>query len=570
MKNLKFIGAALAAFVLLLPGSLRAETSGLGAFRITGIEGDVLIFDAEEDEWVPASINMPLMEGDRLKVRDDSRMEMHIKGGTYIRLAEDTAFQVLSQDFDTLSFYLASGRAYINTQKTYSVRIDTPEGSAKSWSKSVFMVEAGGSGAEVSVLEGYVDADVRGGDRRLRAGDRLYIDEDRYARVLPLSSADKWERWNKDRDRELYSNWESTRYLPVELDDYAYDFDRNGRWHHVSEHGYVWTPSIAVSVGWSPYRHGRWGWFGRDYVWISYEPWGWAPYHYGRWSHVRGIGWCWVPPRHRAVHWSPGYVGWVYTPDYVAWVPLAPGEVYYGYGYYGPGSVNIINIDIDIHKTRINRVYKNVYVNNAVTVVNKNTFINKKIKYQTVDRKVENPFLSKRAVFGRPMFKGPRGDSYKEKREIKYSHEKERELKRPLIREKGERQPDLTPKKLQREPERTVRIPEREREMRPLITPYKERAKEPEKIVRIPERKKEDPLKVKREERIAPDLRFNPPSRKKFEEAGPKPPVISRDLRERVGKEAPREETKKKNGTEEGRNKKEYSFKMKNGWKRPM
>ena len=138
------------------------------------------------------------------------------------------------------------------------------------------------------------------------------------------------------------------------------------------DYGYVWTPTVVVGARWSPFRDGRWIWMGGDYVWVAYEPWGWAPYHYGRWSFIINIGWFWVPPIAREVYWSPGYVGWVRTADYVAWVPLAPGEIYYGRGYYGQHSVNITNVNIN--QVSITNVYKNVYVNNGVTVVNRNTF----------------------------------------------------------------------------------------------------------------------------------------------------------------------------------------------------
>ena len=139
--------------------------------------------------------------------------------------------------------------------------------------------------------------------------------------------------------RSYYGRFEdrryaSTRYLPRELDTYASDFDDNGRWVNAPGYGYVWTPTVSVSVGWSPYSNGRWCWVGGDYVWIGYEPWGWAPYHYGRWSYVASIGWFWVPPARGAAYWGPGYVGWVSTPTYVAWVPLAPGEIITSYSIH--------------------------------------------------------------------------------------------------------------------------------------------------------------------------------------------------------------------------------------------
>jgi len=110
-----------------------------------------------------------------------------------------------------------------------------------------------------------------------------------------------------------------------------------------------------------------------------------------------GAGW---PPFRGAVYWGPGFVGWVYTPTYVAWVPLAPREIYYGYGYYGPYCVNIMKVSRN--RVVIKRIYKNVYVNNAVTVVSHDSFITGK----HVDVKVrENPFLKEKVGIGRPDIK---------------------------------------------------------------------------------------------------------------------------------------------------------------------
>jgi len=78
-----------------------------------------------------------------------------------------------------------------------------------------------------------------------------------------------------------------------------------------------------------------------------------------------------VPPAAGAAYWGPGYVGWVVTPAYVAWVPLAPGEVYYGYGNYGPGSVNVGVVGVN---TVAVRSYTNARIGTAVTVVQRESF----------------------------------------------------------------------------------------------------------------------------------------------------------------------------------------------------
>jgi hypothetical protein len=53
-------------------------------------------------------------------------------------------------------------------------------------------------------------------------------------------------------------------------------------------------------------------------------------------------------------------------------VPLAPGEIYYGYGYFGPWSRNIATININT--TVVNWRYRNADARNAVVTVQRETF----------------------------------------------------------------------------------------------------------------------------------------------------------------------------------------------------
>ncbi len=192
-----------------------------------------------------------------------------------------------------------------------------------------------------------------------------------------------------------------------------------------------------VSAGWAPYRTGRWVWIGGDYVWVSYEPWGWAPYHYGRWAHVPSFGWCWIPPTRGAVYWGPGFVGWISTPTHVSWVPLAPGEIYYGHGYYGPHSVNITNINITtINVNKI--VYRNVRVQNAVTVIHHDTFVTGR----HVDVRVKgNPFLREKIHIGRPDIRPERATAAPVFREIPQVRRPPAQIREIRVREIKERRP---------------------------------------------------------------------------------------------------------------------------------
>jgi len=441
MKFLKSIGLALILFLL----PVLAGADGLGNARLSLMDGDVQIQPEDSPDWIPASINMPLREGDRIWVPDRGRAEVQLAGGSQVRIDEITAVEILNLGRDTAQFYLSAGSAYVNFMAGDErlIQVDTPVSSLRAYERAAFGVDVSDSGiTDVSVYRGSVSAESRSGSTTVRSGNTLSLGDD-YADMAPLGRQDDWERWNMDRDRRFEDrSYASGRYLPGELTTYASDFDDNGRWVNAPGYGYVWTPTVSVSVGWSPYSNGRWCWVGGDYVWIGYEPWGWAPYHYGRWSHNASIGWFWVPPARGAVYWGPGYVGWVSTPTYVAWVPLAPGEVYYGHGYYGPHSVNITNVNVN--KIVVKKVYKNVYVNNAVTVVHHDTFVKGKHMDYKADR---NPFLKDKAHIGRPNIKPERETRMPVVREIPRAKEppqrirevKVKELKkeRPVVKDKN-------------------------------------------------------------------------------------------------------------------------------------
>jgi hypothetical protein len=387
---MRWIKQAISVALVLFPALTFADD--LGLVRLSLIDGDVQALVKDTTDWTAAVINLPLSEGDRLWVSDDSKAELQIEGGVYVRGDGNTALDILTINHDAAQFYLDQGHIYINNRRggIGTVQVDTPLSSIRSYDNSIVMIDVSeiDGATDVSVLKGDVYAESRAGSTRVSAGNTLTIESENVAGIAPIGSPDEWERWNVDRDRRMTAWGESSRYLPDELHEYSSDFDDNGRWDYSADYGYVWAPT-AVPAGWAPYSYGSWIWIRGSYVWIDYDPWGWVPCHYGRWIFIIGRGWCWVPPPAGAVYWGPGYVGWTVTPTYVAWVPLAPGEVYYGYGYYGPGSVNITTVNVNT--VFVNRTYVNARFSNSVTVVQRKTFGTG--RHERMQLK-ENPFLA--------------------------------------------------------------------------------------------------------------------------------------------------------------------------------
>lgn len=395
MKKKIIIGVILMFWLFV---NLPAYADIIGTARLSLIKGDVVVLTGDTGgDWVAASINMPLMPGDRLWVPEGGRAEIQFISGTYLRADSNTEVDITSLGKDNqesiIQVAVPQGRTYIkyrgSSLRDSVFQVDTPLVSVMSYGSSKFAVDVYENGyTEVSALDGSVYVEDRHGNTKISEGNMLSVGEDNYAELSSLRPKDDWIRWNSSMDSRL-ARAGSSRYLPPELGVYGIDFDDYGRWNYVSNYGYVWTPTVIVT-NWAPYRSGRWVWLNGDYVWISYEPWGWAPYHYGRWAFRVGIGWFWVPPAVNAVVWAPGLVAWIYTPTYISWVPLAPGEIYYGHGYYGSHSVNLTKVNI---KTiNITNIYVNSRVQNAVTVVNRETFITG--KHVKVVNAPNNPFLS--------------------------------------------------------------------------------------------------------------------------------------------------------------------------------
>jgi Family of unknown function (DUF6600)/FecR protein len=434
----RFMMIFLISLVLFPP--VCSSASDLGGMRFSFIRGDVQIRTEDTGDWVPASINMPLREGDRIWVPEEGIAEIQTKDGSYLRLADRSALEILTLDRDSYQTYLTEGRlyAYFRGNRDSLLQIDTSSSSVRAHERSKFKVDVLETGpVNVSVLQGEVIVENRDGQIGVASGEMLSLGEGAYSEKSTLGSPDDWERWNWERDRQIAERRPPSRYLPEELQPYSDDFYDNGRWLHTPDYGYVWTPAVSVSFGWAPYRHGRWVWIGGDYVWVSYEPWGWVPYHYGRWFFAVSIGWCWVPPARGAVYWGPGYVGWVYTSNRVAWVPLAPREVYYGRGHHGPHSVDITTVNVtNVHVDKV--VYKNVRVNNAVTTVDHNTFV----RGRPADARLkENPFVTEKVHVGGPPIKPEKTSAMPVVREVPQTKKAPEPVRQVNVRELKERRP---------------------------------------------------------------------------------------------------------------------------------
>ncbi|WP_394755114.1 DUF6600 domain-containing protein [Rhodoferax sp.] len=328
--------------VLLFSSAASADPPSRAA-RLAFTLGAVSFSPVGENDWVEATVNRTLANGDRLWVDAHARAEVEL-GGSMIRLNANTGVSVLNLDDRITQLQLTQGSLSVRVRHLapdqlieikapnlaltlrqagdYRIAVD-PDGHATDVIVRSGQAEVLGQGAAYTV-------DARQAYRFNRPDLRTYNSLD----APPL---DEFDQWALNRDR-VFDNSRSARYVSSDVIGYQ-DLDANGIWHEDASYGPVWIPSRVVG-GWAPYRDGHWAWINPwGWTWVDDAPWGFAVSHYGRWAHLRGA-WAWVPgPRRAPAYYAPALVVFVGGDNFqlnisnapvggVAWFPLAPREVY--------------------------------------------------------------------------------------------------------------------------------------------------------------------------------------------------------------------------------------------------
>ena len=405
-----FVGVVLVGVLLMLQSPITSVAQDQDdqdppsrVARMNYVQGSVSFQPGGEGDWVDAVPNRPLTSGDNLWTDQGARAELHV-GSTAIRLAPETSMTLLNLDDSTLQLRLSEGTIMLRVRHLDDgdlVEVDTPNlaFSLQRTGEYRIDVDSAGNVTSVSVWSGRGEVTGGGYSYTVVAGQSAHFsgtDQLNYD-IAQLPGADDFDNWAFQRDHRE-DGAESANYVSPEMTGYE-DLDDYGHWQYVAGYGTVWVPS-GVASDWAPYREGHWAYISPwGWTWVDNEPWGFAPFHYGRWAYAENR-WCWVP--------GPVAVRPVYAPALVAfvggvgisigggpgvgWFPLAPGEVYMPY-YRGSRAyvdrINVTNTVVSVTKvTNVYNVYNsnernvtrisyvNQRVNNGVTLVARDTFVN--------------------------------------------------------------------------------------------------------------------------------------------------------------------------------------------------
>jgi FecR protein len=311
--------AVLAAAFLVVSASAESKAR---IVRLSEVEGTVQIDRAAGDGFDKAFINLPVIEGCKLKTGKDSRAEVEFEDGSALRLAPDSEV-----DFTRLALgddgqkrntvQLVSGTVYANLRlKNASSKekagdqfqLNFAHESVTVSEAAHFRVELADARATVAVFKGKLSATSPSGQLEIAEKHSATIElakvdlenddpakKDTFAitKNYEADPSDAWDRQQTDYHDRYASAGGSSINSP-----YGYgmsDLNYYGNFMTVPGYGNVWQPYF-IGTNWSPFQDGGWAFYpGAGYMWVSGYPWGWMPYNYGNWAFAPGFGWVWQP-----------------------------------------------------------------------------------------------------------------------------------------------------------------------------------------------------------------------------------------------------------------------------------
>ncbi len=345
-----FALVAIALFVVSASLSASAESKAR-IVRLSEVEGTVQIDRTAGDGFDKAFINLPVIEGCKLKTGKDGRAEVEFEDGSALRLAPNSEVEFTrlalgddGQKLDTVQ--LVTGTVYANLHPKSGHKNKGESDSEKSGdqfllnfaNESVSVNEtahfrvaldgsskAGSSKATIAVFRGKVNAispagQVEVADKHSATVDPAEKSTFVVAKNYETEPTDTWDRQQSDyRDRYASAGGSSIQ------SPYGFgmsDLNYYGSFMTVAGYGSVWQP-FFMGANWSPFMDGAFAFYpGFGYGFVSGYPWGWIPYNYGTWAFIPNHGWAWQPG---AWNRTNGVVSAVNAPATTK-IPTAPTE----------------------------------------------------------------------------------------------------------------------------------------------------------------------------------------------------------------------------------------------------
>ena len=265
--------------------------------RLAQLSGTVSFHAQDEDQWNPATLNFPVVQGNAFWTEPNAQAVIEVSASR-IAMAPGTELDVATLTDTAFQATEAQGELYLRVRaatpdETYAVQ--TPRGLVTLTAPGRYGVVAGDTQnpTTVTVVEG--SARVEGPGVSLDLGAN---------QTASVTGSDTFQAEVGPAQRDAFLTAMLAGERPPQPQGVAPppvvaampggdDLAQYGSWSDNPEYGQVWYPQVAQD--WVPYREGRWAYVAPwGWTWVDSAPWGFAPFHYGRWVEAGGR-WGWIP-----------------------------------------------------------------------------------------------------------------------------------------------------------------------------------------------------------------------------------------------------------------------------------
>lgn len=289
-----FVAALVISFPLLSQAQNREKfVISARAGGVNAVTGRASIRAHGNAEWQQLTIKEDLEAGDIVKTGTDGRVEMLLNPGSYMRLGEDSEFELADNSLENLEVRLMRGTAIVEVtgadDAELLIGITTPHTRLSIVRRGLYRVNVfPGDTTELIVRKGRVV--LEGSHTKVKGGNKVVFSNSSFS-VAKLENAEKKNRdgiesWSKDRAETLAKA--NSKISGKTLSAFANSF---GNWSYFNLRGrsgfWVYSP-VARCYTFIPYYGGWDSPYGGGYSRAFFPDW------YGRPSFVgpvrRGVG----------------------------------------------------------------------------------------------------------------------------------------------------------------------------------------------------------------------------------------------------------------------------------------
>jgi hypothetical protein len=211
-----------------------------GVARVSFIHGDVSLQRGDNGEWVAATLNIPIVAGDRVSTGPKSRAEIQLDWADILRMSDDTTANVATLNRTRIQVQVGQGLVSYSVLEgsEANLEIDTPNAAVHPLGEGEYRILIKSNAeTEVIVRNGAAEVSTPQGSTRVEKEQMITVagtNNPEY-KIVSAPGRDDWDSWNIDRDKRISraESWRHTnRYYSA-----SEDLDSYGTWTEVPGSG---------------------------------------------------------------------------------------------------------------------------------------------------------------------------------------------------------------------------------------------------------------------------------------------------------------------------------------------